>query len=309
MITIKEVFVVKKPSDTGSVLTDKSSLPRRAFLKVAGLGVPIMALLGKIPQALAGPWERGIKNYWHQGRFAQDNVNTGKIHEGIIEARINDRWDKYRVAELNDAFMEWNLKARLDYLKKIAQSEMPSLSGPHCASVATYGGRRRDSEFTLNNAVKGMGLVPKKDRIEELGERLKSTMDADMKEKLEILQDNYNHPELWDRGKQISLELYARPEFETHTFLNLMANPMATIIFLDMPSYELRTIVRIIHPQDPNMLPEEKALLEYSNLAHGYFHGGAERLHNLLVFHIIEQFDNSPGSGMGVRVQPPLPEE
>jgi hypothetical protein len=205
--------------------------------------------------------------------------------------------------------MEWNLTSRLEYLQIIAEGRMPSLAGPHAAAVATYGGGRRDSQFTLNNAIKGVGLAPKKEKIQELTEKFQSTMNADMQEKLEILQSNYRHPELWDKTKQISLELYARPDFETHTFLNLMYNPLATIVFTDMPSYELRAIVRIIHPQDPAMLPEERALLEYSNLAHGYFHGGADRRYSLLAFHIIEQFDNSPRSGMGVRVQPPLPEE
>jgi hypothetical protein len=130
-----------------------------------------------------------------------------------------------------------------------------------------------------------------------------------MKEKLELLMDNYRHPEWWDRSKQVSLELYARPDFETHTFLNIMANPTATIVFTAMPSYELRTIARIVHAQDSSISARERELLEYSNLAHGYFHGGSERRYSLLAFHIVEQFDNSPGSGRGVRVRPSLPEK
>lgn len=289
--------------------SSRFSLPRRAFLKMAGLSVPLGAMLAKIPQALAGPWEQGRKNYWREGIFSQDNVDMSKINQGIIRASINNRWEEYRMVELNEAFMEWNLKARLEYLKIIAEGHMPSLAGPHAAAVATHGGGRRDSRFTLNNAIKGMGFVPKAERIQELTEKFKRTMNADMEERLEILQDNYRQGELWDRTKQVSLELYARSDFETHTFLNLMANPVATIVFTDMPSYELRAIARIIHPQDPNVPQGERDLLEYSNLAHGYFHGGAERRYSLLCFHIIEQFDNSPGAGMGVRVQPPLPEE
>ena len=295
------------PSNPNTPTT--SSLPRRAFLKVTGLAIPLVAFLGKVPQALAGRWEHGSKNHWHQGIFVQDNVNMSKIDQGIIGARINDRWEDYRVTELDEAFMKWNINGRLKFLEKIAQGGMPSLAGPHCAAVATRGGGRRDSGFTLNNAVKGVGFAPQKEKIGELTDRLKSTMDANMKEKLEILQDNYRHPELWDRTKQVSLELYVRPDFETHTFLNIMADPVANIVFLDMPSYELRTIARIVHPQDPNIAEEEKALLEYSNLVHDYFHGGSGKRYSLLVFHIIEQFDNSPGSGKGMRVQPALPEE
>jgi hypothetical protein len=292
-----------------SRLSPNSSLPRRTFLKLAAMTTPLIAVFGKIPAALAGRWEQGREEYWQEGIFRQDNVDMGKYDQGIIRARVDDSWDEYPLVELDDAFMEWNLESRLDYLKTIAEGKMPSLAGPHAAAVATYGGGRLDSHFSLNNAIKGMGFAPKLEHIGEMIDRYKSTIDLPMPEKLEILQGNYRRPELWDRTKQVSLELYASPDFETHTFLNIMTNPVATIVFTDMPSYELRAIVRIVHPQDPQALPFEKDLLEYSNMAHGYFHGGADKRFNLLAFHIIEQFDNSPGSGRGVRVLPPLPEE
>lgn len=290
-------------------MLSKFSLPRRTFLRATGFAMPWIAFLGKVPQALAGWWEHGDNNRWQGDIFVQNNVDMSKIDQGIIRAQIDGYWREHSITELDDRFMEWNLKTRLEYLQTISHGNMPSLAGPHAAAIATYGGGRRDSVFTLNNAIKGVGFAPKKERIGELTDRFKNTMDADMKEKLEILQDNYRHPELWDRTKQLSLELYTRPDFETHTFLNIMANPVATIVFTDMPSYELRAIVRIIHPQDTKITQDEKDLLEFSNLAHGYFHGGADKQYSLLAFHIIEQFDNSPRSGLGVRVQPPLPEE
>ena len=249
------------------------------------------------------------EEYWQEGMFRQDNVDMDKYDQGIIRARVDDSWEEYPLVELDDAFMEWNLESRLEYLKTIAEGKMPSLAGPHAAAVATYGGGRLDSHFSLNNAIKGMGFAPKREHIREMIDKYKDTIELPMPEKLEILQGNYRRPELWDRTKQVSLELYATPDFETHTFLNVMANPVATIVFTDMPSYELRAIVRIVQPQDPHALPFEKDLLEYSNMAHGYFHGGADKRFNLLAFHIIEQFDNSPSSGRGVRVLPPLPEQ
>jgi hypothetical protein len=287
----------------------ENSLPRRAFLKMTGIAIPLAAFLGRVPRAIAGWWEHGETQYWKDGSFIQKNVDLSEIGKGIIRAEVDGRWGDYVLTEFDDAFMEWNLNSRLEYLDSIATGQMPSLQGPHAAAVATYGGGRRDSRFSLNNAVKGMGFTPKKERLGEMIERLKSTMDEDMPKKLEILKENYRHPEWWDRSRQISLELYARPDFETHTFLNLMANPIATIVFTDMPSYELRAIVRIVHPRDENITPWERDLLDYCNLAHDYFHGGAGKQYSLLAFHIIEQFDNSPGSGMGVRRKPPLPEK
>ncbi len=289
--------------------TGRSPLPRRTFLKLSGLTIPLAAFFGRVPQAIAGWWERSQTELWPNGVFVQDNVDMSRIEEGIIRARINGAWDDYSLIELDDAFMEWNLTSRLDYLESISKGRMPGLAGPHAAAVATSGGGRRDTRFLLNNAVKGMGFAPRRDKIGALTERLKSTLEADMPEKLEILRENYRHPEWWDRTRQVSLELYARPDFETHTFLNLMANPAATIVFTDMPSYELRTIARIVHPQNPDLSTWERDLLEYSNLAHDYFHGQGGRRYALLAFHIVEQFDNSPGSGQGRRVNPPLPEK
>jgi len=287
----------------------RHSLPRRTFLKLSGLTLPLAAFFGRIPRAMAGWWEQGETEYWQDGIFVQKNVDVSRVEEGIIRAKINGAWSEYRVVEMDDAFMEWNLSSRLDYLESISQGRMPSLAGPHAGAVATWGGGRRDSRLLLNNAVKGIGFAPRRDKIGELLERLKSTMDGDMQAKLEILKENYRHPEWWDRTKQVSLELYTRPGFETHTFLNLMANPTATIVFTDMPSYELRAIARMVHPQDSVALPWERDLLEYSNLAHDYFHGQAPQPSTLLAFYIIEQFDNSPGSGRGRRVMPILPEK
>jgi hypothetical protein len=287
----------------------RNSLPRRTFLKLSGLTLPLAAFFGRIPRALAGWWEQGHEEYWQNGIFVQKNVDVSALEEGIVRAKIGGAWDEYRVVELDDAFMEWNLSSRLEYLESIAQGRMPSLAGPHAGAVATHGGGRRDTRLLLNNAVKGMGFAPRREKIGELMERLKSSMDADMPAKLEILKENYRHPEWWDRTKQVSLELYTRPGFETHTFLNLMTDPTATIVFTDMPSYELRTIARMVHPDDHSAPSWERDLLAYSNLAHDYFHGQAPKPYTLLAFHIIEQFDNSPGAGQGRRVRPILPEK
>ena len=287
----------------------RSSLPRRTFLKLSGLTLPLATFFGRIPQAVAGWWEQGPTDYWQDGIFVQKNVDLSRIEDGIIRAKVNGTWNEYTVIELDDAFMEWNLSSRLQYLESISQGRMPGLAGPHAGAVATSGGGRRDTHLLLNNAVKGMGFAPRRENIGALLERLKSTTEADMPEKLEILKENYRHPEWWDRTKQISLELYTRPEFETHTFLNLMANPTATIVFTDMPSYELRAVAKMVHPENHEALPWEQDLLEYSNLAHDYFHGQAPRPSILMTFYIIEQFDNSPGNGQGRRVRPVLPEK
>ena len=108
---------------------------------------------------------------------------------------------------------------------------------------------------------------------------------------------------LFDRTKQISLELYATPEFETGTFLNQMANPAVAIVFLDMKSFELKAIAQMLHPDDPKLSDYEKQVVEYANLIHSYFHGEFDRMFIAVVYHVIEIYDNSPGKGgKGARI-------
>ena len=181
--------------------------------------------------------------------------------------------------------------------------------GPHQGAVATYGLGRLDSKFTLNNAIKGIGLAPKDENIDKAIKKLKETFESSMPEKMDVLKSFYENPNFFDWRKQTSLELYSTPTFETHTFLNAMDNPVATVVYLDMPSFELRTIVRIVHPEDKSALPSEKKLLEFVNLAHEYMHGKFSRIFPLLLFYINEEFDNTPGSKLGIRTVPERPEE
>lgn len=288
---------------------------RRTFLKLAGLTGSFFFLLpGKVTSLFGGKWEHSNKNWWKGNTFHQDNVKTDKIDTGLISAKIDGIWKEFKIRELSPDFLKWNFSSRVEDLEKMGKmmggggGEM-DYAGPHSASVATYGCGRKDSKFTINNAVKGMGFVPVRKRLKETISHLEKTISKPMPMKLEILKKNYEDETLFDKTKQISLELYARPSFETHTFLNLMENPVCSIVFLDVPSFELRCIVRMIHPLDPAATQYEKDIVHYVNLVHSYFHGAFKKKFIAAIYYVIEEFDNSPGDKMGIRVVPPLPTE
>jgi len=248
-------------------------------------------------------------NFWNGTTFHQKTVDTSKQNEGIIRAKTygkGHQWEEFKLRELPDKFLEWNIKSRTENLKKIKTGEFPSLAGPHNAMVATQGIRRLDTRFKINNAVKGMGFVPKKDKLKETIKLLKSTINKDKQEKLDILASLYNKAdEVFDRTKQISLELYSTPEFESHTFLNQMFNPRTAIVFLDIPCFELKVISQLLHPEDPELSQYEKDMVEYANLIHSYFHGKFDKIFIATIYHIIEVYDNSPGKkGRGIRIVP-----
>lgn len=283
---------------------------RRSFLKTVGFAAPLVAFLGNIPKMLwAGKLEHSKKDFWKDKKFIQNTVDMSGYKNGVIKAKIDDAWQEFKIRKASDAFIKWNAEQRLEFLDRIKTGKMPGWGGPHSGAVATYGLGRLDSKFTVNNAIKGIGLTPKDENIDKAISKLKETYESPMPEKMDVLKSFYENPDFFDWRKQTSLELYSTPEFETHTFLNVMDNPVATMVFLDIPSFELRTIVRIVHPEDKLALPSEKKLLEFVNLAHEYMHGKFPRVFPLLLFYIIEEFDNTPGSKRGIRTVPERPKE
>ena len=278
---------------------------RRTFLKLGGISTLCSLFAPRLVKRAAAQSEQ--PNYWIGSKyFIQDTVNTSDLPERIW-ARINGTWHVYPSRELPQTFVDWNLRARIKMLEDMLNGVMPShYDGPHNAGVATYSRfGRGDSEFWVNCAYKGMGMVPKPDRIREIIDRLNMTKDHPLNAKVQILIDNYSDDTIWDRSKQGSLELYTSHAFETHSFRNQMRNPVSTVTFLDSTSYELRTITRLLHHNDPTLSEDERNMSEYINAVHGYFHGGPTD-HIVAIYYVVEVFDNSPGqSHAGHRVVPP----
>ncbi|MBN2460436.1 MAG: hypothetical protein JXB60_02420 [Candidatus Cloacimonetes bacterium] len=258
--------------------------------------------------------------FWKEGKYCvQTTALTQEEGSRTVRARMDGKWHDYELVEFTEEFMEWNLARRKETIELFRAmmrgeetGEGPDLAGPHNGIVATYGFQREDSQFKLNNAVKGMGFLPRREVIAGIITMLEENMDAPMPVRLEKLAYLYEKADsIFARDKQISLELYSQPEFMTQSFLNQMVNPVATIVFLDIPSYKLKTVVRLLHPEDPDLTAYERDVVKYINLIHGFFHGPFSKNFIAVIYYTVEIFDNSPmGSdpetGMGRRVAPPL---
>lgn len=287
-------------------------LSRRQFLEKAGKMGGAVFLSSLAGRALAGEWEQGMEQYWTEGIFSQTTVDASMEAEGLVRAFLDGRWEDFRTLQLPTDFMEWNLAARLEVLENIAMlfsgegGSPPSLAGPHNAAMATWGGRRADSRLTINNAFKGMGLCPRRELIRDRMAEMEELMKGGMGPRLQFLRDLYSSADNFDLTKMISLELYSTPEFETHTFLNLMERPTTSLVFLDSKSYEVRGIGQLVPPDDPSAGEYALDIVRYTNLAHTFFHGDFPRLYPGILVHVTAVFDNTPGTGRGVRIAPPL---
>ena len=296
---------------------DLVSTARRDVLRVAaatGLALPLAGYLGqtdlfgaKEAKADCGPRVR--EAYWRDGYFVQDNVDTSQVDSGIIKARIDGTWRDFSMRDLGDDFIDWNFGERISGL---TGGMSDCLAGPHSGCLASYGANRGDSAFTLNAAFKGFGFFPKAEEIDARQATLLSSWSADIMAKATILLNMYRNRAMWDFRFLSSLELYTTQSFETHSFLNQMANPIATICWLAIPgSYEVRAIPRLLHPQDPGIPEADRKRLIWVNHMHDFYHGGPlPDLDNLgwigAIYYVVEVFDNSPYPGlMGVRTTPP----
>jgi hypothetical protein len=257
------------------------------------------------------------KDFFKKGYMRQKNVITPE--HSVIKAKIGKKWQEFPIVDFSSDFMNWNVSKRLEQLDIIAnmmqgnREKTPDLAGPHNGVVATYGFQRKDSHFKLNNAVKGMGFLPKRSKIKEMIAHLQESQNDEMLIKIAYLKELYQNPEAYfDLDKQVSLELYSTPEFVTQTFLNQLEEPVSTIVFLDIPSFKLKTITRLLDPNDPDLSDYEKDITQYINLIHSYFHGHFSRNFIAVVYYVVEIYDNSPrgkdpNTGMGRRIVPMMP--
>ncbi|MCD4708678.1 MAG: hypothetical protein K8S62_13170 [Candidatus Sabulitectum sp.] len=283
-------------------------MDRREFLEKASKASGALLLSSIAGKAFAGEMEQGTMELWHNGSFLQDCVDVSNEAQGVIRAKVDGVWENYNTAELPEEFLEWNLTARIEVLNQIMDmmtgqgGSPPSLAGPHNAAMATRGARRNDSILTINNAFKGMGLCPKREIIAEKIEFMQENMDGSMPAKIDYLKDLYSDSGNFDLTKLISLELYSTPTFETHTFINLMKEPVTSLVFLDSKSYEVRGIGQLVDAEDSSCGEYATQIVEYTNLAHSFFHGAFPRLFPGILVHVLETFDNTPGTGRGVLV-------
>mgnify|MGYP000883006346 FL=1 len=254
-----------------------------------------------------------VSKYWQDTYCVQKVAKTPVVGSSSVEAFADGNWSSFPLVGFPEAFWEWNRARRGEYIsifreilsKGSMDSRKLDLAGPHNAMVATCGSPRDDSRFALNNAVKGMGFLPKAERLDDIIHTLQSNMDASTARRLDILQEFYdNAEEIYAADRLGSLELYSEPLHESQTFINQMQNPACAVVWLDVPTFKIKSIVRLLDPQDPNLTDYERSVTQYINLIHSFFHGKFPKDFITSLYFNVEIYDSSPGQsgGKGMRI-------
>ncbi len=251
--------------------------------------------------------------FWKDGYCVQTTATTPAEGAKSIRAQMEGEWKELPLVPFPQAFWDWNRSRRQEYLEIFREmldqgaesSRSPQLSGPHNGMVATWGAARQDSQFKLNNAVKGMGFLPREDNIAALIALLQSKLEASLAEKLDVLDSLYAAAEqTFSPDRLVSLELYSEPGYNTQTFINQMVSPACVTVWLDIPTYKIKQIARLLHPLDPNLSLYEKQVVQYVNLMHSFFHGNFPRDYIAVIYFNVEVYDSSPGrkDGRGTKI-------
>jgi len=277
------------------------------------ISLVLLVILGFCNALIAGDFDPSV--FWQEGYCVQTTARTPSAGETSIAAMVDGNWQQFPLATFPDEFMSWNTARRAEYLEIFREmlskgpqaTRQPQLSGPHNGMVATYGAARKDSAFKLNNAVKGMGFCPDEKSVDALLDLLSSHMEAGMEQKLNLLDSLYQHAsEHFSPHALVSLELYSEPQYNTQTFINQMVNPACVTVFLDIPTFKIKQIARLLHPMDPSLTDYERKVTRYVNLMHSFFHGAFPRDYIAVIYYNVEVYDSSPGrmDARGTRLNP-----
>ena len=281
-------------------------MKRRNFIKLSGLGLLTFPFMTKARLSF-GTSLTGSKNYWEgpeDGKYCvHRTVYDGQVDVGYIWARLDGWWRRFKIIEVENKFWEWNFQERIKtFDARIAETHTPAAAGPHTPSIATYGNRRGrgDSTFHINNKVVGANVVPKQEHLKRINDEIAelAASDADFKTKMQYLKDIHEQ-DIWRKDMQVGVEYFSNPDFETHTFLNMMENPAATMCFQGhyniYESFEIRCIPHIVHMANPQLSADLREMARFPFMLMALFHGDPpEQSYSIpaVIYYHIEEFDN-----------------
>jgi hypothetical protein len=298
---------------------------RRSFMKIGGLSFLSMMSFSGAKKLFAGEYQDTWKEfgydgnipwYWNEkGYPVHKTVNVSRLSEGIISARVDKRWQQFKITQPDANYRNFESNGMVDIYNKLLEGVIAMFGGVYCPTIISYGGiPRGDSKFTLNGACKFMFPCPKDTATAQSFIDTLKELASKPTERRIWFRDQFANQDLWDYSGLVARdETVLKPGEnkegivyrETHTFRNLMENPLAVILFVsntDNQSYELRTIAHYAHADDETANPYERKLAEFINTYANSSHGSNANF-PAIIFRTVEEFNNSMEVGKeGTRV-------
>lgn len=303
-----------------------NGIARRSFMKIGGLSFLSMMTINNAKKIFAADnqwnepgsitYDKNIPWYWSdQGFPVHKTVNASRLSEDIISARVDKIWKQFKIIELDQTFRDFESSSMADVYDKLLQTGQLSFGGAYCPGIVSYGGiPRGDSQFNLNAACKFMFPCPKEDQIQGIIEGLKER-GSDPVERRTWFRDQFLNQDIWNYSRFVGRDETVVPPGvekpdttyrETHTFRNLMENPLAVLLFVsnrDVQSFEIRTIAHYVNSADEAANSYERQIADFINTYANVSHGQNNNF-TAIIFYAVEEFNNSMEGGKeGVRVK------
>lgn len=220
-----------------------------------------------------------------------------KINNETITLSLKGTERTYKVQQMPKDFFDWQIENRLKSLKIFLGLEkgMPNFS-PHSVVMSTIS---EDEEFPINSCIKGLGLVPKDEYLNNLAEEALKLIDLakekgakeTMKERIEFLLNLYSKPEIFNKNVLSSIEIYYKK-----TYANVLKNPTANLLF-----YDNTTGYSIMFNSVVELVPRNTPYHKYVTAVHDLFHVPKDpkikpdRFEYAYRFWLVEAYDKTPG--------------
>lgn len=227
-----------------------------------------------------------------------------KFDNGYVSLSVKGKEKTYKLSDLNEDFYNWQLQTRSKGLKIFLGLEKgaPNFS-PHTVVMSTYS---EDTEFPMNSCIKGLGLVPKDEYIEDLAKKAmdliqlarEKGINETFRERVQFLLNLYDNPNLFNKSVLSSIEMYYKKSYQ-----NVLKDPRATLLFYDqMTGYSImfNVVVELIPRTDP--------FYKYVTAVHDLFHVPkdpsvrTDRYEFAYRFWPIEAYDKTPGPKASSRI-------
>lgn len=157
-------------------------------------------------------------------------------------------------------FLEWLVSSRVNFLNDMKQGKPLKYFSAHLPVMATW---RDGEQFPVNMTVKGMGLLPKKERLEYYTDVFESVLadartqlwDASINKRVEATEKLYSNMDNFDTTILGGLEI-----FEGRAFENLRENTFTSLLYTGMMrkekgmeyiSFQLNGRVEILSRDNP----------------------------------------------------------
>ena len=192
-------------------------------------------------------------------------------------------------------FINWQISERIKLFNFLKDKKQPEFFNPHLPTLLTIDKKKTD--FLMNAACKGVGLVPHDKELEQFTKHIHSVIeqfettdfDENIRKRIEGAMILYDSPEKIDSFALGGLEI-----FETRSFENILNNPFVSLFFVgaspQYKSYQINCIAEVTEKNHSFY----KFMISMRNLfEEAKFHFQQPVYPYAIKYHVIEVLDKS----------------